>query len=34
IQAPNRMVAASKEQSFFQSFKSLFSRAKQEKTNE
>ncbi|MEC2665475.1 cytoplasmic protein, partial [Bacillus cereus] len=26
--------AASKEQSFFQSFKSLFSREKQEKTNE
>jgi predicted transcriptional regulator len=34
IQETKRMVAASKEQSFFQSFKSLFSRAKQEKTNE
>ena len=31
IQETKRMVAASKEQSFFQSFKSLFSRAKQEK---
>ncbi|MED3152234.1 DUF3967 domain-containing protein, partial [Bacillus thuringiensis] len=34
IQETKRMVAASKEQSFFQTFKSLFSRAKQEKTNE
>ncbi|EJS71681.1 hypothetical protein ICW_01546 [Bacillus wiedmannii] len=34
IQETKRMVAASKEQGFLQSFKSLFSRAKQEKTNE
>ena len=34
IQETKRLVAASKEQSFFQSFRSLFSRTKQEKTTE
>ncbi|MBE7146238.1 DUF3967 domain-containing protein [Bacillus mycoides] len=34
IQETKRLVAASKEQSFFQSFKSLFVRTKQEKINE
>ncbi|PFJ13690.1 cytoplasmic protein [Bacillus cereus] len=34
IQETKKMVAASKEQRFFQSFKNLFSRTKQERTNE
>lgn len=34
IQETKRLIAASKEQSFFQSFKNLFVRVKSEKANE